>query len=74
MKFWKRKLAHNEVINDKITEELKEFSFQCMKVHLVSMEPKPIPTKLSAVITLIGLELLIILLALAVGYHLGHGH
>ncbi len=36
MNIWKRKLARNEVINDKVTEELKEFSIE----HLQAAVPK----------------------------------
>ena len=71
MNFCRRKLRNNEWVNDKVTAELKEFSWGQVEAHVAAAKiPKPLPLRVKV---LAGLALLLaLLLALCAGFLLGY--
>ncbi len=67
MNFWKRNLIRNKLINDRVTEELKEFS---MEQIASAISPKPSAVK-QKMIALLGL-ILLALCAGGAGFLLGY--
>jgi hypothetical protein len=70
MNFWRQKLKPPEMEIDKVTEELKEFSFGCMKAHVRAQGPKTVSGPLREYAFLLGLIVVSIWIGILVGYRM----